>query len=93
MERSPPPSTEITIDTSRIQHAIIQLLASAAGLVPYLLLTRQAPSAGLTPAGVLMLVIVGVVHTGVAYVLYFGSMERLQAQTVPSSAIWIPLPP
>ena len=31
---------------------------------------------------VLLLLVVGVVHTGVAYVLYFGSMDGLKTQTV-----------
>ena len=29
-----------------------------------------------------MLIIAGVVHTGIAYVLYFGSMDGMKAQTV-----------
>jgi drug/metabolite transporter (DMT)-like permease len=36
----------------------------------------------LTPLIVIMLLIVGVVHTGIAYALYFGSMNGLKAQTV-----------
>ena len=36
----------------------------------------------LTPLIVFMLIIVGVVHTGIAYALYFGSMNGLKAQTV-----------
>ena len=36
----------------------------------------------LTPLIILMLVIVGIVHTGIAYALYFGSMNGLKAQTV-----------
>ena len=31
---------------------------------------------------VILLLIVGVVHTGIAYALYFGSMNGLNAQTV-----------
>lgn len=29
-----------------------------------------------------MLIIMGIVHTGIAYTLYFGSMKQLRAQTV-----------
>ena len=29
-----------------------------------------------------MVIIVGIVHTGIAYALYFGSMEHLKAQSV-----------
>ncbi len=31
---------------------------------------------------VILLLIVGIVHTGIAYVLYFGSMDGLKAQSV-----------
>ena len=31
---------------------------------------------------VILLLVVGIVHTGIAYVLYFGSMEGLRVQTV-----------
>jgi len=61
---------------------IIQLLAAAASLVPYILLTGEKVNTALTPENWIMLGIVGVFHTGVAYALYFGCMERLQAQTV-----------
>ena len=36
----------------------------------------------LTTLIIVMLVVVGVVHTGIAYALYFGSMNGLKAQTV-----------
>ncbi|MBQ8935310.1 MAG: EamA family transporter, partial [Oscillospiraceae bacterium] len=62
--------------------SIIQLLSAPAALLPYLLLTRPALALPLSPLASLMLVIVGLVHTGLAYALYFGSMDGLQAQTV-----------
>ena len=61
---------------------IIQLAAAAVSLVPYILLTGGKVNTALTPENWIMLLIVGVVHTGLAYALYFGSLERLQAQTV-----------
>lgn len=39
-------------------------------------------SISLTPFLCVMLLVVGIVHTGVAYALYFGSMEHLEAQTI-----------
>ena len=59
-----------------------QFTISAVVLLPYMLLT-EAPI--LTPPpveGVLLLLLVGVVHTGLAYFLYFGAICRLPAQTV-----------
>ena len=37
---------------------------------------------GFTPAAVGLLLVVGIVHTGIAYVLYFGSMDGLRVQSV-----------
>lgn len=61
---------------------IMQLLAAAVVLVPYIMLGEDLSAVTLTPLIVMMLVIVGVVHTGIAYALYFGSMNDLKAQTV-----------
>ncbi len=61
---------------------LIQLLFAAIVLLPYLLMTGQfsriAPDATL----IVMLLVIGVVHTGLFYVMYFGSMEGLKAQSV-----------
>jgi RarD protein len=61
---------------------IIQLLSAAVILIPYLLISRQSFHVEWTPTVIVMLLIVGFVHTGVAYVLYFGSMDGVKAQTV-----------
>lgn len=61
---------------------ILQLGASAAVLLPYL---PFAGSPGLSSVGVgvwIILLLVGVVHTGLAYALYFASMDGLRTQTV-----------
>ncbi len=60
----------------------VQLLSAGAVMAPYLLLTGGFGGGGFTPAAVILLLVAGVVHTGIAYVLYFGSMERLRVQTV-----------
>ena len=36
----------------------------------------------LAPMTILMLAFVGIIHTGIAYALYFGSIQKLEAQTV-----------
>ena len=64
------------------EKTIIQLASAAVVLLPYILLTGQNVSAEITPIAVIMLLIVGVVHTGLAYALYFGSIDGLRAQTV-----------
>lgn len=61
---------------------IMQLGAAAVVLIPYILFVEDLSAVVLTPLIVFMLIIVGVVHTGIAYALYFGSMNGLKAQTV-----------
>lgn len=61
---------------------VVQLFSVAIILVPYLLLTENFEGISLDTTAVIMLVIVGILHTGIAYVLYFGSMNNLNSQTV-----------
>ena len=63
------------------ERTIMQLAISSVVMLPYCLLTESASSVSLTPRSVIMLLIVGAVHTGFAYVLYFGAMECVPAQT------------
>ena len=64
------------------ERTAIQLGISALVLLPYNLLTTQADFAALSGAALLLLLVVGVVHTGICYYLYFGCMEDLPSQTV-----------
>lgn len=60
----------------------VQLGVASVVIVPYLLLSGGFDFNGMTTLGWVMLVIVGIVHTGISYALYFGSMTDLNAQTV-----------
>ena len=64
------------------EKSVIQLAAAGAVMIPYLLLTRNIGSTQFTPGIVAMILVAGLLHTGVAYVLYFGCMDGLRAQTV-----------
>ena len=64
------------------EKTILQLFAAAVVLVPYLLVMKQTVAVSITPSVIVLLLIVGLVHTGVAYALYFGSIDALKAQTV-----------
>lgn len=61
---------------------ILQLAAAAVVIFPYILLSSGFDSSAMTPLGWVLLAVVGIVHTGLAYTLYFGSMKDLQAQTI-----------
>ena len=60
---------------------IVQFAVSALVMLPYVLLTEDVAALRLTPVVLLLLLVVGVVHTGIAYVLYFGSIGGVSAQT------------
>jgi len=61
---------------------MVQMAAAAAVLLPYVLLTEQVSSLEFAPLTVGLLLVVGVVHTGIAYLLYFGSIGSLKAHTL-----------
>ncbi|MBQ9044373.1 MAG: EamA family transporter [Oscillospiraceae bacterium] len=65
-----------------LDKTLVQMLACAVVLLPYVLLTEPVASLAFTPQAVALLLVVGVVHTGVTYALYFSSMDGLRAQTV-----------
>ena len=60
---------------------IVQLGAAGVVLLPYVLLTENVAAMQFTPLGLAMLAIVCIVHTGIAYILYFGSLMHIKAQT------------
>ena len=61
---------------------ILQLGAAAAAMVPYLLLGGASDGGEWSRRTLLLVLAVGTVHTGLAYALYFGSMDGLRTQTV-----------
>lgn len=69
--------------TSAYDKTIVQLAVAGLVLLPYTFLTEDV-SGGLATAGSAMffwLAVAGIVHTGAAYALYFGSIRALPAQT------------
>ena len=61
---------------------ILQLGAASLALLPYVLATENWPQVTVTPLALVLLLVAGVVHTGLAYWMYFGSMDSLNAHTV-----------
>lgn len=72
---------KITLDDA-YRRTTIQLISAAVTLVPYLLLTEDFSVIRLNVSSAAMVLLVGLVHTGFAYALYFGSMKRLKAQSI-----------
>ncbi|MBQ1275055.1 MAG: DMT family transporter [Cellulosilyticum sp.] len=69
-------------DISAYDKTITQLGIASIVLLPYTLMTENISEITLTPISMIMLIIVCVIHTGIAYALYFGSMGDLKAQTI-----------
>jgi drug/metabolite transporter (DMT)-like permease len=61
---------------------IVQLFGAAAVILPYCLVTVDIGDISFDKKSVIMLLIVSIVHTGIAYTAYFGSMKNLQSQTI-----------
>ena len=68
-------------DISAMDRTFMQLLAAGVVLVPYVLLTEDVTAFRLDAFGAVMLAVVAVVHTGISYVLYFGALPHLPAQS------------
>lgn len=65
-----------------IHRTILQFLAAIVVLLPYVLLTSGVNVHTLATAGIVALLVVGLVHTGITYCLYFSSLKELQGQKV-----------
>lgn len=68
-------------DVPAMDKTILQLFSAAAAMTPYVLLTVDFAAQPVDALAIAMLLVVGVVHTGVAYWLYFGAMGKVPAQT------------
>lgn len=64
------------------ERTIFQLAISAIVLLPYNLLTGGFQGAMMNGGQFLLLLAVGVIHTGLAYYLYFSAMTHLPGQTI-----------
>lgn len=64
------------------ERTLVQLAAAGAVCIPCVFWLDDFSTAVFSPLSITMLVVLGVVHTGFAYTLYFGSMKQLPAQTV-----------
>lgn len=59
-----------------------QLFFAAVLVVPYVLMTEDVSAVAVSTTGLICILIVGVLHTGICYVIYFASVQKLNAQTV-----------
>ncbi|MBQ3529353.1 MAG: DMT family transporter [Oscillospiraceae bacterium] len=69
-------------DISAYDKTVVQLSAAAAVILPYCLLTGGFAMEQVSLRGYILLGVVGIVHTGLAYWLYFGALGQLPSQKV-----------
>jgi drug/metabolite transporter (DMT)-like permease len=63
-----------------IQRTFLQFVAAVVTLFPYVMLTGGIHLGGLNRTGWILLLIVGLLHTGVAYCMYFSSLQHVPGQ-------------
>jgi len=63
------------------ERTIVQLGAAALALLPYVLITQWGTDTDWSGLSIPLLLVLGTVHTGIAYALYFGGIKELPAQT------------
>lgn len=59
----------------------IQLGSAAVVILPYTLITENFAQTVFSPLTVVLIFVVGILHTGIAYALYFDAISKLSAQT------------
>lgn len=69
-------------DISAYDMTMMQLGIAAVVLLPYTLLTEKVNLLQIDPKDMILLLIVGIIHTGISYLLYFSAMQGLKAQTI-----------
>jgi len=67
---------------SGLETTIIQISIASIVLLPYILLTEELQYSSLDSTEWLLLLIIGIINTGLAYLLYFTSMKDLSGQTI-----------
>lgn len=68
-------------DITDTDKTMVQLFFASIVVTPYVFLTENVTTFDYSVKAVVLLLIVGFVHTGFSYTLYFGSVGRLPAQT------------
>lgn len=67
---------------SGLETTLIQLAAASVVLLPYILLTQKLLIFQLDRRSLVLLLVVGIIHTGMAYLMYFTALRNLSAQTI-----------
>ncbi|WP_143187630.1 DMT family transporter [Desulfosporosinus lacus] len=61
---------------------LVQLMVAVLVLSPYVIIKDQLDFSGMNSKSIIFILILGIIHTGVAYYLYFTSIKELKGQTI-----------
>jgi RarD protein len=69
-------------DISPVNTTIVQMILVSVIMLPYSAATGAFGAVKLTAAGIICLLMLGLLHTGIGYIIYFDAVNKLPAQTV-----------
>ena len=69
-------------DIDGVNVSLIQLTTASIVLTPYVLIVEDLSTVTFTPLNLSMLLLIGIIHTGIAYALYYSCLKDLKSQTV-----------
>ena len=69
-------------DISAYDSTTVQLLTAGIVLLPYIFLTQDLGSITLTGQDAAVILVLCIVHTGIAYIMYYESIGSIDAQTI-----------
>ncbi|WP_141770512.1 DMT family transporter [Bacillus sp. MUM 116] len=67
---------------SGFETTLVQLLVASIILFPYVMMRENLNFSGLTSQSIIFILIIGIIHTGIAYFLYFTSIKELKGQRI-----------
>ncbi|MED1467209.1 DMT family transporter [Bacillus salipaludis] len=67
---------------SGFETTFVQLLVASIVLFPYVFLKDHLDFSGITSYSIVFIIIIGIIHTGIAYFLYFTSIKELKGQRI-----------
>ena len=69
-------------DISPVNTTIMQMALVSIIMLPYSAATGGLAAARVTTVGIICLIVLGALHTGIGYIIYFDAVNKLPAQTV-----------
>jgi len=68
-------------DLSAFESTLFQLVITSVAMMPYVFLSGRLQFAELDISGWALVIVVGIIHTGLAFLLFFPSIQKLRGQT------------